>query len=169
MVANSATRQIPWENTPSVGAGSVLCRVHGQWEVWRQPVAQRRSRAARVGSNGLGIGGHLAPATTTCGGYLSEVDIPLGLYSPPQFNWRLPKKEPRPRQVKSMTIAAGFRCHDGVVLCTDSEHTSGQSKSYDHKIFEATAGNALIYVAGAGDDVYIRTAAQDLADRKSVV
>jgi 20S proteasome alpha/beta subunit len=62
-----------------------------------------------------------------------------------------------------MTIAAGFRCHDGVVLCTDSEHTSGQSKSYDHKIFEATAGNALIYVAGAGDDVYIRTAAQDLA------
>jgi 20S proteasome alpha/beta subunit len=54
----------------------------------------------------------------------------VALYSPPQINRRLPKKEPRPRQVKSMTIAAGFRCYDGVVICRDSEQTSGQSKSY---------------------------------------
>jgi len=85
-----------------------------------------------------------------------------GLYSPPQINRRLPKKEPRPRQGKSMTIAAGFRCRDGVVLCTDSEHTAGQSKFYDHKIFQAEAANAVMYVAGAGDDLYIRSAAREI-------
>jgi 20S proteasome alpha/beta subunit len=89
----------------------------------------------------------------------------IGLYSPPRFNRRFPKHEPAPQKAKSMTIAAGFRCHDGVVLCTDSEHTSGQSKSYDQKIFQAKADNAVICLAGAGDDVYIRTVARDIASQ----
>jgi hypothetical protein len=59
-----------------------------------------------------------------------------------------------------MTIAAGFRCYDGVVLCTDSEHTSGQSKFYQKKIFQIEAENAKVYLAGAGDDLYIKSAAE---------
>jgi hypothetical protein len=70
----------------------------------------------------------------------------IGLYSPPQINRRLPKKEPGPRQVKSMTIVSGARCYDGVVLCTDGEHYVGQSKFYQKKIFEAKAKNAWQWV-----------------------
>jgi 20S proteasome alpha/beta subunit len=44
----------------------------------------------------------------------------VALYSPPQFNKRLPRQEPRPQQGKSMTIAAGFQCADGVLLVADS-------------------------------------------------
>jgi len=88
---------------------------------------------------------------------------PVALYSPPQIYRRLPKKEPRPRQGKSMTIAAGFRCYDGVVLCTDSEHTVGQSKFYEKKIFRIDAENATAFLAGAGHDVYIKSAADEIA------
>jgi hypothetical protein len=61
-----------------------------------------------------------------------------------------------------MTIAAGFRCYDGVVLCTDSEHTVGQSKFYQKKIFQAEACNALVYLAGAGHDDYIKSTAEGI-------
>ena len=61
-----------------------------------------------------------------------------------------------------MTIADGFRCLDGVAICTDSEHTAGQAKFYDKKIFEIKASNALAYLAGAGDYAYIRTAAEEI-------
>lgn len=90
-------------------------------------------------------------------------DIKVALYSPPQINKRSPEKEPRPRQVNPMTIAAGFRCHDGVVVCTDSENTVGQAKFYEAKIFEATARNAGMYIAGAGNQTYIRTIAEEMA------
>jgi hypothetical protein len=61
-----------------------------------------------------------------------------------------------------MTIAAGFRCYDGVVLCTDSEHYVGQSKFYGKKIFQAEARNASVYIAGAGHDDYIKSAAESM-------
>jgi len=85
-----------------------------------------------------------------------------GLYFPPQVNTRLPKKKPVPPQVKSMTIAAGFRCFNGVVLCTDSELTAGQSKYHDKKIFQVEAENAIVYVAGSGHSDYIKSTAEDL-------
>ena len=72
---------------------------------------------------------------------------------------RRPEKLPRRPRV---TIAAGFVCLDGVVLCADSEHTAGQSKFYEQKIFEIKANNALLYLVGAGDYVYIRAAAQEI-------
>jgi hypothetical protein len=62
-----------------------------------------------------------------------------------------------------MTIAAGFCCHDGVVLCTDSEHTAGQSKSYKPKIFRIDAENATAFLAGAGNDLYVKSAADKIA------
>jgi 20S proteasome alpha/beta subunit len=74
-------------------------------------------------------------------------------------------RRPEPQKIarrKPMTIAAGFRCLDGVVICTDSEHTAGQAKFYDKKIFEIKARNAVAYLAGAGDYAYIRTAAEEI-------
>jgi hypothetical protein len=63
-----------------------------------------------------------------------------------------------------MTIAAGFRCPDGVVICTDSQHTAGQSKFFKKKIFEAKAENATVYLAGAGSDEHIRKVADEIKD-----
>src|SRR5439155_10594495 len=37
--------------------------------------------------------------------------------------------------LKLMTIAAGLRCRDGVVLCADSEIVSDGAKSYEAKLF----------------------------------
>jgi 20S proteasome alpha/beta subunit len=34
-----------------------------------------------------------------------------------------------------MTIAAGIRCTDGIVLCSDTEHTEGDGKYEKPKIF----------------------------------
>lgn len=62
-----------------------------------------------------------------------------------------------------MTIAAGFRCIDGVAMCSDSEHTAGQTKFYDKKIFDAHPSNGTVFIAGAGDYVYIRSAADQIA------
>jgi 20S proteasome alpha/beta subunit len=62
-----------------------------------------------------------------------------------------------------MTIAVGFRCVDGVVVCTDSEHTAGQAKHYAPKIFQAVADNARLYIAGAGNDVYIGGVSKEIA------
>jgi 20S proteasome alpha/beta subunit len=35
----------------------------------------------------------------------------------------------------AMTIAAGIRCTDGIVLCSDTEHTEGDGKYEKPKIF----------------------------------
>ncbi|MGA3169144.1 MAG: hypothetical protein ABSF14_23860 [Terriglobia bacterium] len=46
-----------------------------------------------------------------------------------------------------MTIAAGFKCRDGVLLCADSQITSDQGKTYQAKIFgiNKPAGVYLTY------------------------
>jgi hypothetical protein len=62
-----------------------------------------------------------------------------------------------------MTIAAGFHCDDGVVLCTDSQHTVGQSKFYDEKIYTALSKNGIVCVAGAGDSEHIKYVTQEIA------
>ena len=59
----------------------------------------------------------------------------IGLYSPPQSNRRLPKKEPRPQQGKSIPIAAGFRCRDGVLLLADSQHSAGDNRYTGPKLW----------------------------------
>src|ERR1035437_9047820 len=58
-----------------------------------------------------------------------------------------PRKRPiapphTPKRVSSMTIAAGFRCLNGVVEAADSDCTPGQSKFRDKKIFEAKPASA---------------------------
>jgi len=50
-------------------------------------------------------------------------------------------------KVYAATIAAGFRCSNGVVLCADTEITLGAGKTYQSKIFvvDALAGCYLTY------------------------
>jgi 20S proteasome alpha/beta subunit len=56
---------------------------------------------------------------------------------------------------KAMTIAAGFKCRDGVILCADSQITLDQGKKYQAKIFgiNKRAGMYLVY---SGDVLFAR-------------
>ena len=49
-----------------------------------------------------------------------------------------------------MTIAAGFYCHDGVVLSTDTEITSSISKTHEAKVslFDFPGGKVAFAFAG---------------------
>ena len=49
-----------------------------------------------------------------------------------------------------MTIAAGFVCKDGVILCADTEHTGWPSKFHESKLdhFEIPAGKIAFALAG---------------------
>ncbi|MGD0226962.1 MAG: hypothetical protein ABSF71_31945 [Terriglobia bacterium] len=76
-----------------------------------------------------------------------------------------------------MTIAAGFRCFDGVLLATDSEHTVGQSKYKAQKIFEVRCGDffsgaipecSRMLVAGAGDNGAISEVVESLGNSEEV-
>jgi len=77
-----------------------------------------------------------------------------------------PKKtvEPeRPVRRKAVTIAAGFRCSDGVVVCTDTEHTTGGGKFNADKLFPGEiVGRCKLAVAGSGDSDYIKIAAEEM-------
>jgi 20S proteasome alpha/beta subunit len=50
-----------------------------------------------------------------------------------------------------MTIAAGFRCEDGLLLCADTEHTGWAEKSHHSKVdqFEVPGGKVCFALAGA--------------------
>src|ERR1700674_1424825 len=56
------------------------------------------------------------------------------------------------RKRAAMTIALGFNCPDGTVLCTDSVESDGQTKSMVDKIWcYETQGEWGIAVASAGE------------------
>ena len=50
-----------------------------------------------------------------------------------------------------MTIAAGFLCSDGVLLCADTEHTGWAAKSHHSKVdhFEVPGGKVCFALSGA--------------------
>jgi len=50
-----------------------------------------------------------------------------------------------------MTIAAGFVCSDGILLCADTEHTGWTSKSHHSKVdhFEVPGGKVCFALAGS--------------------
>jgi 20S proteasome alpha/beta subunit len=61
-------------------------------------------------------------------------------------------KKPRLPKRKPMTIAIGFNCWDGLVLCADSLESDGVTKSFVNKIWSyETQGEWGIAVAGAGE------------------
>jgi hypothetical protein len=59
-----------------------------------------------------------------------------------------------------MTIAAGFVCRDGILLCADSQY-SGFGKEYRDKLFSESTGQATWAFAIAGDEDYAKTAIED--------
>ncbi len=74
-----------------------------------------------------------------------------------------PKLEPkRLPQVKAMTVAAGFLCSDGIILCADSEHSDEITKFQRSKVYRF--GKNLV-LTGAGQISYIRMAFDKLSDK----
>ncbi|MGA3324805.1 MAG: hypothetical protein ABSF45_10050 [Terriglobia bacterium] len=76
-----------------------------------------------------------------------------------------------------MTIAAGFRCFDGVLLATDSQHSLGQSKFPGQKIWTIQCGDfvsglkpnrSLLVIAGAGEDAFIINVVNSLKQCKEL-
>jgi len=62
---------------------------------------------------------------------------------------------------RSMTIAAGFLVQNGILLCADTQYTSG-TKIHKAKLFPGTFGSSLSVVfALAGNDGYGRMAIED--------
>lgn len=71
------------------------------------------------------------------------------------------KKQIALKASKAMTIAAGFRCKDGVVLCADSEITLGTGKTYQSKILPLS--DALgCYLTYCGSADFAKELAGDL-------
>jgi 20S proteasome alpha/beta subunit len=60
-----------------------------------------------------------------------------------------------------MTIAAGFICSDGIILCADTEHSDGENKYQHQKIF--SFGDFLL-VTGAGTTAFLRMTFDKLFD-----
>jgi len=71
--------------------------------------------------------------------------------------WPFPRPHPpmilrpkRPLERPLMTIAAGFRCQNGIVLCADSQYTAWYGKYYGAKLFGAFPKNGVVMTAFAG-------------------
>jgi 20S proteasome alpha/beta subunit len=64
-----------------------------------------------------------------------------------------------------MTIAAGFHCADGVVLCADSEVTDEVTKYHREKIF---SHDEFLLATGAGATDYIKMAFDKLSEKFSL-
>ncbi len=65
-----------------------------------------------------------------------------------------------------MTIAAGFRCADGIVIGADTEIAEGNIKSYQSKLFPIpSAGDGLMVITGAGNFGSISHCAQLMRER----
>ena len=83
----------------------------------------------------------------------------------------------QPPRSKSMTIAAGFRCFDGVLLATDSQHTAGQGKFPGQKIWAVECGDfvpgpqpnsSVLLIAGAGSDSTIQAVVNALGKDEEI-
>jgi hypothetical protein len=63
-----------------------------------------------------------------------------------------------------MTLAAAFRCSDGIIVCADTQHTGSRSKFQKKKIHDFLHDGALLVVAGAGTKSYINMCVDLLHD-----
>jgi hypothetical protein len=61
-----------------------------------------------------------------------------------------------------MTIAAGFRCEEGIVICADREISRPTGKTMETKIWGANYDNLSVVVTGAGSWAYLRSAANEV-------
>jgi 20S proteasome alpha/beta subunit len=100
---------------------------------------------------------------------VSQDDGKLRIHQPDIWHPEKPKRKLRYpsedlHETAPMTIAAGFKCSDGLVLCADREMTYGNAlKVSEGKIqhLVSEAGTTL-GITGAGHWTYIRMAAQKI-------
>ncbi len=80
---------------------------------------------------------------------------------------RVPKLPRRLPERKRMTIAAGFLCRSGIVLCADSQEVVGDMKWPVKKLVvpRTAMGNTRIMIAGAGFGPAIDNATQKIVSR----
>lgn len=87
----------------------------------------------------------------------------------PRTSYLLDRKKRLPGRRKAVTIIAGFRCVDGVVICADTQETLGTAKRNVPKLrFEPSRGeveenfsNLAVAFCGAGDGPFIDKLAQE--------
>ena len=86
------------------------------------------------------------------------------------YSWHSTLTTPRPRpfprrrtERRDVTIAAGFRCNEGVVICADTEITIGDIRQHEGKITTSIYEGLshIVSFAGAGWTDYIRTAIEN--------
>jgi hypothetical protein len=87
---------------------------------------------------------------------------------------KYPSQRPSPRRDelwvrrRRVTIAAGFRCRNGIVLCTDSEMTYQEAlKVNESKMLHYTSSDSPFHfiMTGAGDWDYVQATFQKVVDR----
>src|SRR5277367_974521 len=79
------------------------------------------------------------------------------LFSPPR-----PRRLPRGKRV---TIAAGFSCFDGIILCADTQEViPGYTKNETDKIRQWKDNGLCIATAGSGDSELIEALSQRIED-----
>ena len=70
----------------------------------------------------------------------------------PRNNYVLNQKKRRPVRRKAVTIGVGFRCVDGIVLCSDRQHTLASGAKYeDNKLFSSQRDDYSFIYSFAGD------------------
>jgi hypothetical protein len=81
---------------------------------------------------------------------------------PPDSRPKLPLEPKRLPRGRIVTIAAGFNCEDGVLLCSDSQESYGDFKRHQAKIairpapgFRALGAPLKAVFAGAGDATFV--------------
>lgn len=75
------------------------------------------------------------------------------------------RKELKPQRGEPMTIAAGFRFMDGIMLCADMEQTGSITVSSESKIFIQANDDCCLVITGAGTTGYMRVFADDIGQR----
>jgi hypothetical protein len=76
---------------------------------------------------------------------------------------RYPRRHRKPRKEKTLTLAAGFPCRGGIILCADSEMThDGTLKIPGNKILTHQYEGTSLAITGAGDWDYVELAFQKI-------
>jgi 20S proteasome alpha/beta subunit len=80
------------------------------------------------------------------------------------------KRYPRSLNPKeqAMTIAAGFSCRDGILLCADSQYTGAEKQQRSKLVFRA-AGDVFLAFAISGDPDFCRSAIDDACEGIQVI
>ena len=81
-----------------------------------------------------------------------------------------PRRTPhvRPLRRQSLTLAVGFNCTDGILICADQKHTDGVSQFHADKIFQVNGEGVQILVALAGHMDYGKMVVDSLRENIDV-